>query len=91
MSDLVALGDLLDGMVGDDQGFDEVLWAVVEIESLRHRLALARVALTSISKSNLVEAVGTQAGKIQCMNAGSDIARFTLAEIEREEKKRSRI
>lgn len=34
MSDLVALGDLLDGMVGDDPGFDEVQWAVREIKSL---------------------------------------------------------
>ena len=35
MSDLVDLEDLLDGMVGDDHGFDEVEWAVKEIGRLR--------------------------------------------------------
>ena len=35
MSDLVDLKDLLDGMVGDDLGYDETEWAVYEIEQLR--------------------------------------------------------
>ena len=35
MSDLVDLKDYLDGLVGDDPGFNEVEWAVKAIERLQ--------------------------------------------------------